>query len=74
MTRCLPRLANLTGVHPEQVDGFIYMSRLANDGYAVVLFERDALNPLDIRMDSSVRLAMHVDFEATLKEFNVKVI
>jgi hypothetical protein len=60
--------------HPEKVDGFIYMSRLSNDGAAVVLFERGHLHPLDLLMSADVKLVEHVDFDAVLAEFNVKII
>jgi hypothetical protein len=70
----LPRQwARAVYAHPEQVDGFLYMSRLANDGAAVVLFERDGERPPDIRMDRAIRLSHHVDFIDVLHEFNVKL-
>jgi hypothetical protein len=59
--------------HPESVDGFLYVSRLINNGFAVVLFERDKLNPLDLALASHVRLAMHVDFRETMADLNVRI-
>jgi hypothetical protein len=59
--------------HPAKVDGFVYMSRLVTDGYAVVLFERDPVSPLDMTLDSHVKLPTYVDFQVVLGELNVKV-
>lgn len=51
--------------HPEQVDGFLYMSRRVNDSVAVVLFERDPKNPLPLKPSSPVRLCAHPEFAAS---------
>jgi len=48
--------------HPANIDGFIYMSRRVNDAFAVVLFERDARQPLSIRLAQNVALFDHVDY------------
>jgi hypothetical protein len=48
--------------HPANIDGFIDMSRRVNDAFAVVLFERDAKQPADMRLDQNVALFDHVDY------------
>jgi len=48
--------------HPANIDGFIYMSRRVNDAFAVVLFERHAMQPPAIRLAQSVALFDHVDY------------
>jgi hypothetical protein len=60
--------------HPANVDGFLYMSRLITNGYAVVLFERDISKPLDLKIASHVRLPMHTDFRNAVDNLNVKTI
>jgi hypothetical protein len=58
--------------HPDNVDGFIYVSRHINDDYAVVLFERDSARPLKMTMKEVVSLSDHPDFVVTMKALNVK--
>jgi hypothetical protein len=48
--------------HPANIDGFIDMSRRVNDAFAVVLFERDAMQPAYMRLDQNVALFDHVDY------------
>jgi hypothetical protein len=38
------------------------MSRRVNDAFAVVLFERDAKQPADMRLDQNAALFDHVDY------------
>lgn len=45
--------------HPDQVDGFIYMSRHKNDETAVVIFDRAAHK---VRMTFATLLSAHPDF------------
>ena len=52
--------------HPEQVDGFLYMSRRVNDSMAVVLFERDPKKPLALTPSSPIRLCAHPEFAASV--------
>lgn len=57
--------------HPEQVDGFLYMSRRVNNSVAVVLFERDAKNPLALQPTSPVRLCAHPGFAASVAQLRL---
>lgn len=58
-------------MHPEKVDGFIYMSRRVNDSLAVLLFERNPSQRLPIRIDRSVPLHHHPDYLASEKDLGV---
>jgi hypothetical protein len=58
--------------HPDNVDGFIYMSRRVSDSVAVVLFERDKNRPLPIRMRNAMPLHQHPDFLATMQALKVQ--
>lgn len=57
--------------HPEQVDGFLYMSRRVNDRLAVVLFERDPKNPLALMPSKPVGLGVHPGFAKSAKELRL---
>lgn len=59
-------------MHPDSVDGFMYMSRHVNDDIAVVLFRRDFAKPLAVTAGPAVPLYQHVDFLHTMAELNVK--
>jgi hypothetical protein len=48
--------------HPANIDGFIYMSRRVNDAFAVVLFERDGVQPSGIRLAQHIALFDHIDY------------
>ena len=58
--------------HPENVDGFIYMSRRVNDSVAVVLFERDKNQPFALQVTNRVTLDQHPDFAAAMRALNVQ--
>lgn len=57
--------------HPEQVDGFLYMSRRVNDSLAVVLFERDPKMPLALMPSKPVRLSVHPEFAKSAKQLRL---
>lgn len=58
--------------HPDNVDGFLYMSRRVNDSLAVVPFERNAASHPNITPATYWKLDEHPDFPATMKKLNVK--
>jgi hypothetical protein len=58
--------------HPDDVDGFLFMSRRVNDSLAVVLFQRDATAPPKLTMANACALDKHPDFLDTLQKFRVK--
>lgn len=55
--------------HPDQVDGFIYMSRHKNDERAVVLFDRAAHK---LKMMSATLLSEHPDFGQTAADLYIR--
>lgn len=57
--------------HPEQVDGFLYMSRRVNDSVAVVLFERNAVTPLPLTASKAVKLELHPEFAASARKLRL---
>lgn len=60
--------------HSAAVDGFIYRSRLLDDGFAVVLFERDPAAPLHLSMATlPVKVAHHEEYARTIMDLNVRV-
>jgi len=54
--------------HPDQVDGFIYMSRHLNTEKAVVLFDRASAK---IKMDKAIRLTSHPGFAAAANTLGI---
>lgn len=57
--------------HPQQVDGFLYMSRRVNNSVAVVLFERDPKKPPVLKPSSPVRLCAHPEFAASVRQLRL---
>jgi hypothetical protein len=57
--------------HPEQVDGFLYMSRRVNDSVAVVVFERDPQKPLALKPSIPVRLSAHPEFADSVHQLRL---
>ncbi|MET0964219.1 MAG: RES family NAD+ phosphorylase [Noviherbaspirillum sp.] len=60
--------------HSAKIDGLIYMSRRVNDSFAVVLFERDPVNRLQIRIDQTVPLHHHPEYLAAARDLGVTLI
>ena len=58
--------------HPQDVDGFLYRSRLINDSLAVVLFKRVQRGARKMRVADSVALCAHINFLATMAQLRVK--
>lgn len=57
--------------HPQQVDGFLYMSRRVNDSVAVVLFERDPNKPIALKPSNPIGLAAHPDFSTSANQLRL---
>lgn len=66
------RWAQAVAAHPDEVDGFLYMSRRVNDSLAVVLFERDSASRPRLTMTTALPLAQHPDFAAAVRKLRVK--